>query len=78
VVAVSHLKACTAVDAMPGSPRCHGRSPRLRPGGPAATKRKRFPTWQGGFCTPGTGGTFTASTDAVPIPSMGTAQRLDL
>jgi hypothetical protein len=30
----------------------------------AATKWSRncFPTWRGGFCTPGTGGTFTAST----------------
>jgi hypothetical protein len=28
------------------------------------------------FCTPGTGGTCTASTDAVPIPSVGTAQEV--
>ncbi len=29
-----------------------------------------FPTWLGSFCTPGTSG---ASTDAVPVPSTGTA-----
>jgi hypothetical protein len=40
----------------------------------AATRwsQKRFPTWQGGFCTPGTGGTITGATDAVPVPSTGT------
>jgi hypothetical protein len=32
-----------------------------------------FPTRQGGFCTPGTSGAFTASTDAAPVLSMGTA-----
>jgi hypothetical protein len=35
VVAVSCLKACTATDAMSGSPSRHGRPPGLRPGGPA-------------------------------------------
>jgi hypothetical protein len=33
----------------------------------------RFPTWRGGFCTPGTGGAITGATEAVPIQSMGTA-----
>ncbi len=44
----------------------------------AATRRSwnHFPTRQGGFCTPGTGGTFTASTDVVPVPSVGTAQEI--
>ncbi len=32
-----------------------------------------FSTQRGGFCTPGTGGAFTVSTEAVPIPSAGTA-----
>jgi hypothetical protein len=36
----------------------------------------RFPTRQGGFCTPRTGGTFTASTDAVPVSSTGTAKEV--
>jgi hypothetical protein len=41
----------------------------------AATRRSRnrFPTRRGGFCTPGTGGAFTGATDAVPVPSTGTA-----
>ncbi len=42
VVAISHIKACTAADAMPGSPRRRGRPPGLRPGGPAVTKRVSF------------------------------------
>ncbi len=42
VVAVSHLKACTAADATPGSLRCHGRLPGSRPGGLAATKQVLF------------------------------------
>jgi hypothetical protein len=42
VVAVSRLKACTAADAMPGSPRRRGRLPGSHPGGPAATKRVSF------------------------------------
>jgi hypothetical protein len=32
-----------------------------------------LPTRRGGFCTPGTGDAFTVSTEAVPVPSMGTA-----
>ncbi len=48
IIAVSRLKACMAVDATPGSPRCRVRPPgprrdghvaAARPGGPAATKR---------------------------------------
>jgi hypothetical protein len=35
-----------------------------------------FPTRRGGFCTPGTSDAFTASTDTVPIPSTGTAQKV--
>ncbi len=35
--------------------------------------RNRFPTRRGGFCLPGTGGAITGATDAVPVPSMGTA-----
>ncbi len=42
VVAVSRLKACTAADATPGSPRCRGRPPGSRSGGLAATKRVSF------------------------------------
>ncbi len=42
VVAISRLKACTAADATPGSPRCRGRPPGSRPGGPAAAKRVSF------------------------------------
>jgi hypothetical protein len=42
VVAVSRLKACTAADATPGSPRRRGRLPGSHPGGPAATKRVSF------------------------------------
>jgi hypothetical protein len=38
--------------------------------------RNRFPTRQEVFAHPGTGGAFTASTDAVPIPSTGTAQKV--
>jgi hypothetical protein len=41
----------------------------------AATRWSRncFPTQQGGFCTPGTGGSTTGATDEVPVPSTGTA-----
>jgi hypothetical protein len=42
VIAVSHLKACTAADATPGSQHCHGRPPGLHPAGLAATKRVSF------------------------------------
>jgi hypothetical protein len=42
MAAVSHLKACTAADTMPGNPRCRGRPPGSRPGGLAATKRVLF------------------------------------
>jgi hypothetical protein len=42
VVAVSRLKACTATDATPGSPRHHGIPPGPRPGGLAATKQVLF------------------------------------
>jgi hypothetical protein len=42
VVAVSHLKACTAADAKPGSPPHHGRFPGFHPGDPAATKLVSF------------------------------------
>jgi hypothetical protein len=42
VVAVSHLKACTAADAIPGSPRCRGRPPGSHPGSPATTKWVSF------------------------------------
>ncbi len=35
--------------------------------------RNRFPTQQGGFFMPETGGVITGATDAVPIPSTGTA-----
>ncbi len=35
--------------------------------------RNRLPIHRGGFCMPGTGGAFTASTEAVPVPSTGTA-----
>jgi hypothetical protein len=42
VVAVSRLKACTAADTTPGSPRRRGRPPSSRPGGLAATKRVSF------------------------------------
>ncbi len=42
VIDVGHLKACTAVDAEPGSLRHHGRLPGSRPGGLAATKRVSF------------------------------------
>ncbi len=40
-----------------------------------ATRRSqnRFPTRRGGFCMPGTGGAITGATDAVPVPSTGTA-----
>ncbi len=38
----------------------------------------RFRTRQGGFCMPGTGGTFTASTNAIPVPSEGIAQEVGL
>ncbi len=42
VIVVSRLNACTAADAMPGSPRRCGRPPGSYPGGPAATKRVSF------------------------------------
>ncbi len=42
VIAVSRLKACTAADATPGSPRRRDRPPGSHPGGPAATKRVSF------------------------------------
>jgi hypothetical protein len=44
----------------------------------AATRRSwnHFPTQRGGFCTPGTGGAFTASTNTVPVPSAGTAREV--
>jgi hypothetical protein len=94
-IAVSRLKACTAADAEPGSPRFRGRLPGSCLGGPATTKRVSFSeplvsspsssapirdghgiifsTRQGGFCTPGTSGTNTGSTDAEPVLSTGTA-----
>jgi hypothetical protein len=42
VIAVSRLKACTAADATPGSPRRRGRPPGSHPGNLAATKRVSF------------------------------------
>jgi hypothetical protein len=42
VIAINHLKACTAADATSGSPRHRGRLPGSHPGGPAATKRVSF------------------------------------
>jgi hypothetical protein len=42
VVAISRLKACTAVDTTPGSPHHRGRPRGSRPGGPAATKRVSY------------------------------------
>ncbi len=42
VVAISHLKACAAADATPGSLYRCGRPPGSRPGGLAATKRVSF------------------------------------
>jgi hypothetical protein len=42
VIAVSRLKACTAADAMPGSPHNRGRPPGSHPGGPTSTKRVSF------------------------------------
>jgi hypothetical protein len=42
VIAVSRLKACTAVDAMPGSLQRCSRPPGSRPADPAATKRVSF------------------------------------
>ncbi len=44
VIAVCRLKACTAADAAPGSPRRRGRPPGKRPGGSAAAKRVSFAT----------------------------------
>ncbi len=38
----------------------------------------RFRTRRGGFCTPRISGAFTASTNAVPVPSVGTAQEIGL
>ncbi len=51
---------------------------RRRPPSGAATRRSRnrFPTSRGGFCMSGTGGAFTGATDAVPVPSMGTAKEV--
>jgi hypothetical protein len=42
VVAVSCLKASTAADAKPGSPRCRGRPPGSHQSSPVATKRVLF------------------------------------
>jgi hypothetical protein len=42
VITVSCLKACTAADATPGSPRRRGRPPGSHPGGSAATKQVSF------------------------------------
>jgi hypothetical protein len=42
IVSVSRLKACTEVDATPGSLRCCGQPPGKCLGGPAATKRVLF------------------------------------
>jgi hypothetical protein len=42
IVSVSRLKACTEVDATPGSLRHRSRLPGKRPGGPATTKRVSF------------------------------------
>ncbi len=42
VIAVSHLKACMAADATPGSLCCRGRPPGSHPSGPAATKWVSF------------------------------------
>ncbi len=42
VITVSRLKACTAADAMPGSPRRRGRPLGSHPGGSAATKGVSF------------------------------------
>jgi hypothetical protein len=42
IVTVSRLKACTAADAVPGSPRRRGRPPGKRPGGSAAAKQVIF------------------------------------
>jgi hypothetical protein len=42
VIAVSRLKACTAADTTPGSPRRCGRPPGSHPGDPAATKWVSF------------------------------------
>ncbi len=38
--------------------------------------KQHLPTRRGGFCTPGTGGAFTGATDAVPVPSTGTAKEV--
>jgi hypothetical protein len=38
--------------------------------------RNCFPTQRGGFCTLGTGGAFTESTDEVPVRSAGTTQEV--
>jgi hypothetical protein len=70
----------------PGSPAKTKRVLVFRPTGfftfpsGAATRRSRnhFPARQGGFSTPGTCGAITGATDAVSVPSMGTAKRLDL
>jgi hypothetical protein len=69
---------------MPGQPCCNQVGLIFRPAGffaflsGTATKWSwnRFPIRRGGFCTPVTGSTFTASTDAVPVPSMGTAKEV--
>jgi hypothetical protein len=46
----------------------------------AATRQSqnRFPTRQGGFCTPGTDGAITGATDTVPSRQRAPPQRLDL
>jgi hypothetical protein len=43
---------------------------------PPKQSRNCFPTRRGGFCTPGTGGVFTVSTEVVPVPSTGTATEI--
>jgi hypothetical protein len=48
----------------------------LFPRAAARWSRNCFPTWRGGFCTPGTGGAFTVSTDVVPVSSTGTAPEI--
>jgi hypothetical protein len=70
---------------------CRGRPLGSRPGGPAATKRfftfflfgattndprAVFLPSKEGFCTAGTSGACTASTDVVPVPSTGTTQEV--
>jgi hypothetical protein len=45
-------------------------------GGATKWSQNHFPTRRGCFCTLGTGSTYTASIDSVPIPSTGTAQEV--